>query len=369
MKSSYDLEITRRSFLKHSFSGATLLGISPVLAFPGSAQGIAGGTCPHPEVSGLRVVGAHDPAMTRDVDPVCPWSRQDELVVDRVVSENMDKMALALTGETSSHRAWQRIFIKPPGKSWGEVVVAIKTNNIGRQHTRSAVMRGICQVLLEHRGVAGSNIFIYDGKHGRDLSEKTPFRDIPEGCRIVNRWDGINTEVSVPAPWKGGVQKAECLKNIASRQVHILVNLSVCKGHSNKFGGFTMTMKNHLGTFDPKWAHRTGSTDYLLSINKTPEILGELEPETGKVLFPRQQLCLIDALWASQDGPHCQSSTQPNRLFMGTFSPVLDYVVASRFRKQTMGWDMDEGVSARFLTDFGLSRADLQNEGQIINAA
>ena len=140
----------------------------------------------------------------------------------------------------------------------------------------------------------------------------------------------------------------------------------MCKGHSQKFGGFTMSMKNHFGSFDPWPGHMWNGADYLIAINKTAEILGEMEAETGRVLFPRQQLCLIDALWASECGPWCVSSHQPNFLAMGVLSPVLDYVVATRFRGEKMGWQPNLEMADRMLTEFGYDRSDLLFGGGIV---
>jgi hypothetical protein len=360
--------MSRRGFLKNSVAGAAVFGVAPHIFLPKSWAGVRHGSCPHPNVDGLRVVGVHDPKMTKDMVSVCPWSRQEGLVVAEAVAENMDRMALALTGEREVKDAWRTIFLKPAAKSWNEVIVAIKTNNIAHQHTRSAVMAKICRVLVEQMNIRPNHILIYDAKHGADLIEKTPFTGLPEGCRIVGQWGGIDTPVPVPSPWKGGNKRADCLKNLATGQVDILINIALCKGHSEKFGGFTMTMKNHLGTFDPKWAHRFGATDYLLAINKTPQILGDMSTKSGTVLFPRQQLCIVDALWASEGGPSCDTSCQPNRLYMGTYAPVLDYQVATQFRKGTMGWAIDEEVTERFLSEFGFQKDDLPNGGKIVNA-
>jgi hypothetical protein len=149
--------------------------------------------------------------------------------------------------------------------------------------------------------------------------------------------------------------------------VDILINIAMCKGHSDTFGGFTMTMKNHFGTFDPSPGHQDGAQDYLIAINQTSEILGPLDPKTGKVLFPRQQLCLIDALWASEGGPGGYPRTQPNFLAMGVFSPVLDYIVATRFRGERMGWKLNMAATRRMLTDFGYKESDLPGGGKIID--
>jgi hypothetical protein len=368
MDRKYLEELSRRRFLQGAVLGAGALGIGPAFLSPRHALALERPASFHPRVDSLRVVGAHDPAMTREVRPQCSWEEQEELVVEAAVERNIDRMALALTGETDPARAWQRIFVKPPLKSWKEVQVAVKTNNIGRQHTHGAVMRKICNVLTEHVGVRAASILIYDGVHGRNLDRKTPYQDRIPGVRVMNRWGGVSTPVNVPAPWSRGDGQADCVHAVAAGEVDILVNMAVCKGHGSKFGGFTMTMKNHFGTFDPKWGHRGQATEYLLAINKTPQILGPISTVTGRIEHPRQQLCIVDTLWASEDGPNVGSSEQPNRLFMGTFSPVVDYQVATRFRRDTMNWPIDEEVTGRFLSEFGLAPEVLPEGGRILDA-
>jgi hypothetical protein len=170
----------------------------------------------------------------------------------------------------------------------------------------------------------------------------------------------------VPAPWQKGRDESECLKYLVDGSVDILVNIAMCKGHSSKFGGFTMTMKNHFGTFSPRPGHEGGGLDYLLAINQTPEILGPMDKRTGKVLYPRQQLCIIDALWASRRGPGGNPSHQPNFIAMGALSPVVDYQVATRFRDGKMGWKPNIKATRRFLAEFGYSESDLPYGGKII---
>lgn len=368
MKNSENRGMSRRSFLQGALGGATALGIGPTLLFPKPAAAFAGGESPHPHISALRVVGVEDPKMTRELIPKCHWSLQGELVADQVVAERLDLLALALSGEKQARDAWQAIFLKPPTKSWSEVRVGIKANGIGRHYVRTAVLGGICRVLIEHLGVKAGNIAIYDGVHGDKLARVLPEGRLPPGCRVVGKWDGITLPVVIPGPWKDGRSKSNCLRNLGAGEVDILVNTALCKGHARRFGGFTMTMKNHLGTFEPRWAHSLGSSDYLFAINKTAEILGSLCPDSGRVLFPRQQLCLVDALWASEGGPDADASCQPNRLFMGVFAPVLDYQVASRFRAEVMNWEVDMGMLPRFLTEYGFRKEDLPNGGKIIDA-
>jgi hypothetical protein len=263
--------------------------------------------------------------------------------------------------------AWKRIFVKPSGKAWSDVHVAIKTNNIAQQQTRNAVMSKICRVLTEEMGIRPGNIAIYDACHGGDMIKKTPFAGLPDGCRLEEKWGGFSGKTPIPRPWKDGEGVTECLDPLARGDIDILVNIALCKGHSPSFGGFTMCMKNHLGTFNPRpHAHAPGGTDYLLAINKSPLLLGKIDGKKKRTERPVQQLCLVDSLWASEPGPGGNSTAQPNRLFLGTFGPVVDYLVAHRFRKETMGWSIHEEVTERFLTDFGFARADLPNEGRIL---
>ena len=121
------------------------------------------------------------------------------------------------------------------------------------------------------------------------------------------------------------------------------------------------------GTFSPRPGHAADGTDYLIAINKSEAVLGRTD-RRGKVLFPRQQLCLIDGLWASRGGPSGNPTHQPNRLFMGTCGPVLDYQVATKFRRDEMGWAINEGVANRFLSEFGFKADDLPDDGRIIDA-
>jgi len=140
----------------------------------------------------------------------------------------------------------------------------------------------------------------------------------------------------------------------------------MCKGHGKQFGGFTMTMKNHFGTFSPGPGHAVGSQDYLIAINQTSEILGQMDKRTGKILYPRQQLCIVDAIWASKRGSGGNPSHQPNFLAMGVLSPVVDYIMATRFRGERMGWRPNMKATHRMLTEFGYNEGDLPEKGKII---
>jgi hypothetical protein len=358
--------VSRRRFLKNSIIMGAAITAFPTVLVRKARAAWARKTVVHPNVNNLRVVGITDGAMTKAKEPFSSWARQNELVVKEVVWKNIDKLACTLAETRDPGEAWKTIFIKPPSKSWSDTVVAIKTNNIGRQHTRSAVMAKICHTLTHTLGVKPFNIHIYDACHGRTMSRQTPFVGLPEGCQVEDKWGGITTFTAVPGPWKNPKGKSKCLKPLVNGSVDILINIGMCKGHSRRFGGFTMTMKNHFGTFDPELGHEGGGLDYLIAINQTPEILGPMDKRTGRVLYPRQQLCLIDALWASKGGPGGNPGHQPNFLAMGVMSPIVDYHVATWFRGKRMGWEPNMKATRRMLTDFGYNESDLPTGGRII---
>lgn len=359
-------QMNRRKFLGLGLAAAGTGLAGPVLFIPKARASWALKSQVHPQVDQLLVVGITDPQMTKALEPSCGWSRQEELVVGQRVFENMDRLACALSGMRDPVQAWRQIFVKPPGKAWSEVVVAVKTNNIALQHTRSPVLAKVCRVLVDFLGVKASHINVYDAIHGSGMSQSTPFKGLPEGVRIQDAWDGVNAAVRVPAPWKDGQSKSKCIRQLVDGSVDILVNIALCKGHSSRFGGFTMSMKNHFGTFSPRPGHEDASQEYLLAINMTPEILGPMDSRTGKVLFPRQQLCVLDGLWASKGGPGGNPTHQPNFLAMGVFAPVLDYLVATRFRGERMGWKPEKEMTERMLSEFGYSPQDLPNGGRIL---
>jgi len=369
MGSGGERGMSRRNFLKATATGALALSAVPTIIIPRRVEAYQPGGRLHPNISPLRVAGLRDSAMTTAELPAANWLQQEQVVAWDPVQQNMDRLACALAEEGAAADAWKKIFVKPAGKAWGDVVVAVKTNNIAEQHTRSAVMSKVCRVFTDTLGVKPSNVHIYDACHGKDIVQKSPFARLPDGVTVEGKWGGSNVETAVPAPYFDGQRKARCLGHLVRGEVDILVNIALCKGHGGQWGRFTMSMKNHFGTFLPGPGHgEGGGADYVIGINKSPEILGAMDPSTGDVLFPRQQLCIIDSLWASDRGPSGPPSAQPNFLAMGTCGPVVDYVTAMRFRKDAMGWSVNEQVAERFLTEFGFSPADLPNGGRMIDA-
>jgi hypothetical protein len=351
--------ISRRRFVKNTIIAGTAISAFPTVFIPKARARWAPKTVIHPNVDNLRVVGITDPRMTTAAEPASSWTRQNELVATEIVWENIDRLASALAQTPNPEDAWRTVFVKPSEKSWSDTVVALKTNNISQQHTRSAVMAKLTHTLTDTIGVKPVNIHIYDACHGGDMAESTPFNGLPEGIRVEDTWGRSTASTAVPAPWKKNGGTSQCVKHLVDGSVDILINIAMCKGHSQRFGGFTMTMKNHFGTFSPGPGHQRGSEDYLIAINQTPEILGPMDEQTGRVLYPRQQLCFIDALWASKGGPGGKPSHQPNFLAMGVTSPVVDYQIATRFRDEKMGWQPNPKMTRRMLLDFGYDESEL----------
>jgi hypothetical protein len=278
--------ISRKQFIKKAgFAGATL-AVSPIIFVPKAKAAWERKSIVHPNLNNLRVVGITDPKMIDGVQPVTSWSLQEKIAAKDTVWENMDKLACGLVETKSPEDTWRAVFINPPRKSWTHTVVAIKTNNISLQHTRSAVISKVCHVFTDLLGVRGTNIHIYDGVHGGSMGMNTPFVGLPEGVKIKDEWGGINTPVPVPAPWGDGRRTTRSLRYLAEGKVDVLVNIALCKGHSDTLGGFTMIMKNHMGTFSPMYVHQDEALEYLLAVNQTPQVLGPMDPKTGRCSSP-----------------------------------------------------------------------------------
>jgi hypothetical protein len=375
--------MSRRWFLRATAAGALALGAAPAIITAPRAEAYQPGGRIHPNIDPLRVVGLTDARMTTAPKLTAPWQQTDPLVASDAVRENMDKLAMALAEERNVADAWKKIFVKPAGKSWADVVVAIKANQVGYMRSSAPVMNKVCHVLTDIIGVRAPNIHIYDACTGGDggwgsegisnsIRLENRYSDLPAGVHLADRWGGFASyRATVPEPYMDGKQRRGCLAHLVANRADILINIALCKHHGPEFGGFTLCMKNHFGTFDPRPAHQEdGDADYLIGINKTPEILGRMDARNGNVLHPRQQLCVIDALWASNwsGGDSWMPNAQPNALFMGTFAPSLDYLVATCFLRGELGWPIQEDVAGRFLKDFGFTPTDLPDGGQILDA-
>ena len=255
----------------------------------------------------------------------------------------MDGLAIALARLDSASLAWETLFNIPGSSDPGTLRAAIKTNEVGPNKPRAAIVAKVCRALIDC-GLQAGNICVYAGNE--TLGEDDPYgrvlrNTVPVGVVVGERTallgGFVSTNILPATKDETTVTSARCLEAIAERQIDLLVNIAVNKGHWDEFGGCTLTMKNHFGTFDPQpyggigFAQTHANFDYLLAINRSETLIG------GET--PLQRLCIVDSIWAgSEPNPGAPGDVVPsNRIVMGTFSPVVDFVTMKSIRSEIMG--------------------------------
>lgn len=366
------MPINRRSFLKTGIAGA----VGASLAGPG-VQKVLGETKQdlvwtdkmpiNPEIDNMRVICFHDENMAGTFNRES-FEAMDDAVDEERVRENMDTMARYLTQKTDSDEAWRTIFRS--GKAWADTKVMIKLNCVAdNMFARSAVVKKITDVLIGF-GVQPANIVLFDGQGGNwqkfkaavSLTDATKVRGV-----MTNSYDDLGGQADVTIPnVNGGYAPADLVNGVTD----IIVNIAVNKGHASNFrvGRTTLCLKNHYGTFlsgggfggfGKKSMYGGGLTamhlhnakNAITNINKTPSIVG------GDPV--RQQLCIIDTLWAIKGNVIGNVDAKPDRLIMGTFAGAVDYCCAKKVREELMGvTDQEQDVLPKFLTEFGYSVED-----------
>lgn len=303
----------------------------------------------NPAIDNCRVVCGVNPSMI-DSDP-SSWTMegQNGPVIAAQVGQTLDAVAIALSQKSDAESAWKALFRKPEAKPWAQVKAAIKVNCIGKNHPRIAVVNKICAELI-NLGVQPNSLFIYDGKHNA-----APFysayigKGLPAGIVVSDKSSSLGGVVDMAIPdTKNGSYK--CTRAIAEGGIDILVNIAVNKSHDEALGKTTLTLKNHAGTFEPRHIHLGGGLDYILALNKSNAFWG------GTPV--RQQLCIVDSLWASaKGGPFVIPDKRLDRIVMGTFSGAVDYCTAKKVREPLMG--VNHGPIGRFVTDFGYTEQEV----------
>ena len=297
----------------------------------------------NPDIDNLRVVCCTDPALITADPRNWDFASQNAPVNAEKVRADMDAMACALARKGAPSQAWATIFQKPAAKKWADIKVAIKVNAFAKNNPRVAVVDAVCRALTG-LGVQPPNIIIYDGScnaremYGPFLGNGLPAEVV--AC-VKNNLLGGSVKTAVPKPYPG---KFKCTAALATGTVDILVNIATNKGSA--FAGMTMTLKNHAGTFEPMPIHFGGGLKYIIAFNKSEAILG------GTPV--RQQLCIVDSIWAMTKGPFGMPNTRPCALAMGTFSPAVDYVVARRIREAVMGCKHPDSLNS-IMSEFGYS--------------
>jgi len=346
-------QCTRRNFVKSTALGAGSVMVTgvPVFAAPKKHAIIfKPRMAVNPDINNLRVVCGVNKAMISGDPAGWDMAEQNKPVNDAEVVRTMDAIAVSLSKKSTPDQAWQTIFRKPDKKTWDSVKVAIKVNCIGKNHPRIAVVNKVCTE-LNKRGVPYSNIVIYDGRHDAD-SLYTPFvgQSLPEGVIVSKKHDALGGTMKTVILQKDDFREYKCTRMIADGSIDILVNIAVNKSHDQKLGGTTLSLKNHAGTFDPLPIHAGGGFDYILGFSKSDAFWG------GNPV--RQQLCIIDSLWASvKGGPFNAPDKRLDCIVMGTFSGAVDYYTAKKIREPLMG--AVHGPVERFITDFGFNESEM----------
>ena len=342
---------SRRDFIKTSGLAALLAGCSKNSTGPDEGNINVVQVQVNPNIDNLRVVCCHDPNMITG-DYGFAFRQQNDAIDTNIVEANMDEMAKTLANTPSPDAAWSAILRKPESKSWDQVRCAIKVNCITVQNMpRIAIVGKVCKVLIA-LGVSPSNIVIYDGCHNAHGTHKYTFylgNALPAGVVVSSRSNSLGGTVDVAVEGFSGSRT--CTADIANGAVDILVNCAVNKGHASDAAGITLCMKNQFGTFNP-CCDSPGPQyriPYIIAINQHEAIIG------GDPV--RQQLCIMDSLWSSVDGPICPASHDPARIAMGTFAPAVDWLTTKKIRETVMGARTDSRV-VQYITSFGYSEQE-----------
>jgi hypothetical protein len=345
----------RRRFLKASAAGAAGAVVSGLASKRIIAGPVGLAAEPawqddmqiHPDIDNLRVTFCHDPEMVTGLPSEWSIEAQNAVVNEERLKENMDRMAVALAdlqvadpGDLAANAsaAWAHIFQKPAGKEWDQTNVALKINCIEAKNvSRLAITGKVCDE-LHALGVPYGNMHIYDGCHWRNTftgsNENMQYLQsyFSQGVNILGR-GGTAVQAEMPDG-----EMEWCVPEIYNGEMDIIVNFALNKGHGSSYGSFTAALKNHLGTVRycqelPAGAEASqhpgedGNRDKVITINLSKEILGEGLP-------PRQQLCIVDSLWAMTHGPTGDAPNRaPHSLVMGTFAVSVDHLTATKIRE------------------------------------
>ena len=384
----------RRDFLKTAAMGA--IGISTVRFNKAFASQKAWTKVQiNPAIDNARVICCHDTKMLPNYNASSTFKSQQDMVNAALVGANLDQMAMKLAQKTTAADAWSTIFRKPAAKAWSAVRVAMKTNGIGGPTTnrpRVAIYKKICDVLIDQLGVSASNIVLYDACDDPTQFYTSTYVSLTDSTKIravvSSRASGMGGFKAVTlANWvtSGSNGSPSCPADLLSGAIDILVNVAACKSHngtggSYNYGSCTLCMKNHFGTFTDDTVRHISHSDGLHVANS-----GATPPPAPLALFEinqhdavlggdpiRQQLCIVDALLSNgASGPGGGFDNRTDRLVMGTFAPIVDYLSAKNILLNTsvmtdkpiaaLGVTHAATILPMFLSNFGYAEADVQN--------
>lgn len=353
----HDKKVSRRSFLKSAGIGTagltmTSSSINPVFSAQQGRLAWSEGMKINPAIDNNKVVCCYDMKMftsEQQANAANTFQKQNTTVDTTRVENNMDGLVISLTGKSKPQEAWATIFRKSPAKEWSQIKVAIKVNCIYEGiMPRIAIVGKVCKELID-LGVSAANITIYDACHNASGNGKyTPYvgNGLPANVKVSNqaKYGGTVSSTKIDV----GSSQLDCVNLVLESD--ILVNCAVNKGHSQTDkGGFTLTMKNHTGTM--KLSCPSGAQE-MVNENKSDAILGG-DP-------PRQQLCIVDSLWAAKPGPLSAATHLPGRIIMGTFGPAVDIAVTRNIREKIMSATHNNNAIQTIMSSFGFTENDLQ---------
>jgi hypothetical protein len=346
---------SRRNFLRAAATGAAGLvamsaATSRVFAKTTASPWPATGYMQiNPDIDNCRVAYITDPAMALSTDKYDFRDWNNTGVDYDVVKANIDKMACALAQKSNAADAWKTIFRKPANKSWEQVKAAIKVNAVGGYSPNVPTVAKLCEVLHD-LGVPYANITIFDAGNATG-----------DGC--LNKYNQFKTSGKLPAiniaargPDTQVLIGTETLpiQNVVLES-DILITCAVNKGHDqkNKFGGLTMSIKNHTGTIKYGCA---SSLKQLINYHKSEWILGN-PSDTVPV---RQQLAFVDSTWAGAPGSwggQVNNGAVLHTLVMGTLAGPVDYLTATKIRtklyENTDANNCNITYINQYMTEFG----------------
>ena len=367
----------RRDFLKTAAAGAAgAMGISALRfdkLFAQSTGGWASGMQVNPAIDNKRVICCHDVNMLTSNPVNTAFSSQNNAVNANLVASNLDQMAMQLAQKATAADAWSTIFRS--SKSWANTKVAIKTNaiqgNTGN-HPRVAIIKKLCDVFIDQLGVPVANVILYDANADASPVYST-YASLTDATKIratVSKY-AQSLGGMVPVTIAAATKSISTVGDLVNGVIDILVDICTMKVHSGpgtsyQFGSCSLCMKGHLGTFinagtDQTTPSSTGLhvLESIFNINKHAAILG------GNPV--RQQLCIVDGLLAN-GGNSATWSVRTDRIVMGTFAPIVDYLTATKLLLDSTimaGGPMPAlGVTnaaiylPQFLTSFGYAATD-----------
>jgi len=369
----------RRDFLKTAAVGAAgAMGLGAVRfdkVLAQSAGGWSAGMQVNPAIDNKRVVCCHDANMLTANPANTTFTAQNNAANASVIASNLDEMAKQLAQKATAAEAWSTIFRS--SKPWASTKVAIKTNGIQGStgnHPRVAIIKKICDVFIDQLGVPAANIILYDANSSAATTYAT-YASLTDATKIRATVSDKAQSLGgmVPVTVAGSTKSISAVADLVNGVIDILVDIAALKIHSGPgtsygFGGCSLCMKNHFGTFINQGsetgtgdASSTGlhSIDAVFSINKHSAILG------GNPV--RQQLCIVDGLLANGSNSAVWS-IRTDRIVMGTFAPIVDYFTATKILLNTTvmaGGPMPAaGVTSaaalipQYLTSFGYAATD-----------